>query len=86
MLFRSFDRNMGAFLRVVSVAALHPGVKSGIPQHVGHDKQPHVRAPNVDPVQMSNSAIALGDVDVLQLAVHVVLGCVRPSVFFTSLR
>lgn len=45
-----------------------------IPEHVRHDEQPHMAPPNVDAIEMSDAAIALGDIDVLELAVHVVFG------------
>lgn len=36
-----------------------------------------MRTANVHTIEMGDSAVALGDVDVLQLAVHVVFGCAR---------
>ena len=43
-----------------------------VAQHIRHNEQSHVRAPNVDAVQMCDATITLCDVDVLELAVHVV--------------
>jgi hypothetical protein len=69
---------MGAFLRTNLLAiALDYCITSSpcIPQHIGHDEKAHVRATDVHAIQVSDSAVALGDVDVLHLHVHVVLGC-----------
>jgi hypothetical protein len=46
-----------------------------IPQHIRHNEQAHVRATDVYAIQVCDSAVALCDVDVLHLYVHVVLGC-----------
>ncbi len=49
-------------------------------QHVRHDEEAHVRATNVDSIQVRHSTVSLRYVDVLELAVHVVLRCDRVSV------
>jgi hypothetical protein len=68
------DRNMGAFLSTVS--ALHAiSLFRIIPQHVWHNKVPDVAAPNINLLQVRNAAIASCDRNVLELDVHVVLGC-----------
>lgn len=46
-----------------------------VPEHVRHDEESHVAAANVDLVEMGDTAIASSDGDVLELNVHVVLGC-----------
>jgi len=46
---------------------------SNIPQHIRHDEQAHMRTANVYAVQVGDSSVALRDVDVLHLHVHVVL-------------
>jgi hypothetical protein len=70
---------MGAFLRA-KLSAIVPDScstsSSCIPQHIGHDEKAHVRTTDVYAVQVGDSAIALGDVDVLHLHVHVVLSYV----------
>jgi hypothetical protein len=48
-----------------------------IPQHVRHDEEPHVAAPNIDLVEVRDTAIAGCDGDILELNVHVVLSCVE---------
>jgi hypothetical protein len=48
---------------------------SDSPQHVRHNEQPYVRASDVDPIQVGDSAVALCDVDILHLYIHVVLSC-----------
>lgn len=45
-----------------------------IPQHIRHDKKSHVASPDIDLIEMADSAIARGDGDVFQLDVHVVFG------------
>jgi hypothetical protein len=45
-----------------------------------------MRTANVYAVQVSDSAVALGDVDVLHLHVHVVLGCAISLVFAALCR
>jgi hypothetical protein len=46
-----------------------------VPEHVRHDEESHVAAANVNLVEMGDTAIAGSDGDVLELNVHVVLGC-----------
>jgi hypothetical protein len=46
-----------------------------IPQHVRHDEEPHVATPNINLVEVRDTAIASCDGDILELNVHVVLGC-----------
>jgi hypothetical protein len=46
-----------------------------VPEHVRHDEESHVASANVDLVEMGDTAIAGSDGDVLELNVHVVLGC-----------
>ena len=73
------DLNIGAFLSHIpsAVLPLTPGVAGAIlvPQHIRHDKKPHVAPPDVDLIEMADSAVAGSDGDVLQLDVHVVFGC-----------
>lgn len=45
-----------------------------IPQHIRHDEQPDVRASDVHPIEVGHAPIALRNVDVLELHVHVVFG------------
>ena len=49
--------------------------KQDEPEHVWHDEEPHVRAPDVHLVEMADAAVARGHGDILELDVHVVLGC-----------
>lgn len=51
------------------------GTNLNLPQHVRHDEEPHVATPNIDLVEMRDTAIASCDGDILELHVHVVLGC-----------
>ena len=46
-----------------------------IPQHVWHDEEAHVAAPDVNLFQVADTAVARRHGDVLELDVHVVLGC-----------
>lgn len=46
-----------------------------VAEHVGDDEEAHVGAPDVDLVEVGDAAVAGGDGDVLELDVHVVLGC-----------
>jgi hypothetical protein len=70
------DLNIGAFLREDRQhLSLLPEAQPSSPQHIRNDKQAHVRATNVHAVQVGDSAVALRDVNVLHLYVHVVLGC-----------
>lgn len=55
-----------------------------VPEHVRHDEEPHVAAANVDLVEMGDTAIASGDGDILELNVHVVLGCGKCMLVFES--
>lgn len=55
-----------------------------VPEHVRHDEESHVAAANVDLVEMGDTAIASGDGDVLELNVHVVLGCGKCTLVFES--
>lgn len=51
------------------------------PQHIRHDKEPHVAAADIDLFEMADTPVARGDRDVFELYVHVVFGCnVSPSV------
>jgi hypothetical protein len=45
------------------------------PEHVRHDEEPHVRTPDVHLVEMADAAVARGHRDILELNIHVVLGC-----------
>lgn len=49
-----------------------------LPQHVGNDEEPHVAAADVDLLEMADAPVARRDGDVLELHVHVVLGCFPP--------
>lgn len=60
-----------------------------VSKHVGDNEEADVRSSDVDLVEMGNAAVAGGDGDVLELDVHVVLGCSRAIVSqlaFTSTR
>lgn len=48
-----------------------------LPQHVWYDKVSHVASSNVHLLKMRDTSVAGGHRDVLQLHVHIVLGC-RP--------
>lgn len=50
-----------------------------VAEHVGDDEEAHVGAPDVDLVEVGDAAVAGGDGDVLELDVHVVLGCAHIS-------
>merc|ERR1719249_172864 len=58
-------------LTLVFVHVLQHG---SVLQHVGQDQKPDFRPPNVDVFQLCDPAVPVGDCDVLDLAVHVVLG------------
>lgn len=68
--------NMGAFLYNLSAFFGHSAGSHALnpPEHIRHNEQTHVRPSNVDPVQMRDSPVALRNVDVFQLYVHVILG------------
>lgn len=53
-------------------------VRKTLPQHVGHNEEPHVAAADVDLLEMADAPVAGRDGDVLELHVHVVLGCSHP--------
>lgn len=53
-----------------------------LPQHVGHDKEAHVAAPDVDLFQMAHAAVPRGDGDVFELDIHVILGWRQTISFF----
>lgn len=53
-----------------------------VPEHIRHDEESHVAAANVDLVEMGDTAIASGDSDVLELNVHVILGCGKCMLVF----
>ena len=46
-----------------------------VPQHVWHNEKPYMATPDVDLVEMADSAVARGDCDVAELDIHVVLSC-----------
>jgi len=46
-------------------------------EHVGHDEEANVAASDIDLVQVADAPVAGGDGDILELDVHVVLGCRR---------
>lgn len=46
-----------------------------VSKHVGDNEEADVRSSDVDLVEMGDAAVAGGDGDVLELDVHVVLGC-----------
>lgn len=46
-----------------------------VAKHVGDDEEAHVGASDIDLVEVGDAAVASGDGDVLELDVHVVLGC-----------
>jgi hypothetical protein len=48
-----------------------------VPQHVRHDEESHVGTPNIDLVEVRDTAVASCDGDILELDVHVILGCVE---------
>lgn len=48
-----------------------------VAEHVGDDEEAHVGTSDVDLVEVGDAAVAGGDGDVLELDVHVVLGCLR---------
>ena len=50
-------------------------IGADLPQHVGNDKVADVRAADVDLFEMRHATVSGGDSNVLQLYVHVVLGC-----------
>ena len=52
------------------------GIGTTLPQHVWHNEEAHVASSDVDLLQMANSTVSRGHGDVLELHVHVVLGCV----------
>ncbi len=45
-----------------------------IPQHIWHNKEAHVAAPDINLLEMADAPIARRDGDVLELHVHVVFG------------
>lgn len=49
------------------------------PQHIRHNKEPHMATPNIHLIEMRDPSIARGDGDILELDVHVILGCRRIS-------
>lgn len=53
-----------------------------VAEHVGDDEEAHVGTPDVDLVEVGDAAVAGGDGDVLELDVHVVLGCAHISGVF----
>jgi hypothetical protein len=78
------DLNIGAFLQEKRSAFVNnatfdeykEGMRNGeIPQHIWHDKEPHMAPSNVNLIEMRNSAVTGGDGYVLELDVHVVFGC-----------
>lgn len=71
------DLNIGAFLCIVSQL---PDQNSrnlvrSIPQHVRYNEVPHVAASDIDLLKMRHTAVAGCDSNVLELNIHVVLGC-----------
>lgn len=46
-----------------------------LPQHVRNDEEPDVAAADVDLLEMADAPVAGRDGNVLELHVHVVLGC-----------
>lgn len=46
-----------------------------LPQHIGHNEEPNVAAADVDLLEMADTSVTGGDGDILELDVHVVLGC-----------
>lgn len=44
-----------------------------VPQHIRHNKEPHVTSTDVDLVEMRNTAVARCDSNIFHLDVHVVL-------------
>lgn len=46
-----------------------------VPKHVGDNEEADVGAADVDLVQVGDATVAGSDGDVLELDVHVVLGC-----------
>lgn len=64
-----------------NVAAAEHGRVS---KHVGDDEEADVGSSDVDLVEMGDAAVAGGDGDVLELDVHVVLGCSLAIVSFSS--
>lgn len=69
---------MGAFLETNAASQHDPWYsKTGgysLPQHIGHNKKPHMATPDIDLVEMRDSSVARGDSDVFQLDVHIILG------------
>lgn len=57
--------------------------RDNTPQHVGNDEEAHVAAADVDLLEVADAAVARRHRDVLELHVHVVLGC---NVFFLTKR
>ena len=76
---RSEHRRIPVTLSVLSCPPLKS--RALVPQHIRHNKQPHMRAPNVHAIQMSDPTITLSDIDVLHLYVHVVLRCAKSSAY-----
>ena len=66
------DRNMGAFLAIVSDNLLISR-HGTLPQHVRYDKVSHMASPNVYLLEMRDATVAGGYSNVLELYVHVVL-------------
>lgn len=45
-----------------------------IPKHIGHDEESHMRASDVDLVEMTDSPIARRDSNIFELDVHIIFG------------
>lgn len=54
-------------------------------QHIRHNKEAYVTASNVDLVQMADPSVPCRHCDVLELNVHVVLGCANKLAMHTGL-
>lgn len=53
------------------------GYGRSVPQHIRHNEESHMTAPDVNLFEMADAPVAGCDGDVLELDVHVVLGCLE---------
>lgn len=71
---RTADRRTSTRQTNTPAARITTAEHGRVAEHVGHDKEAHVRAANVDLFEVGDAAVAGGDGNVLELDVHVVLG------------
>lgn len=59
---------------------------ASILQHIRHDEEPDVTSADVDLIQMADTAVARRYRDILELHVHVVLGCTQEKLLAPQSR